>query len=281
MFFESNELLELNEYLNYVNSLKKVSNKDLEILLENLNEENKKRFYYGYLRKVVAYAKKIYERYQKYCEDYYSLMDLIQDGNLLLWDTINNDLISNSMNQISIFNYAIYSRLNRKMLESFIVKKTFHIVSDYETLLEGENQFYQDYGYWPNDYELSQYTGVNTTQINYMRSIFQKKISFYSKEICDINDGDVVEDKVVSELYNKALCQEIMSIDSLKELEKEVLFLRLGIVYDETKKEIRYTSPMTLEEISKRHPYTREWMRQTYRSGLKKVLKLHKRIDLM
>ena len=281
MFFESNELLELNEYLNYVNSLKKVSNKDLEILLENLNEENKKRFYYGYLRKVVAYAKKIYERYQKYCEDYYSLMDLIQDGNLLLWDTINNELISNSMNQISIFNYAIYSRLNRKMLESFIVKKTFHIVSDYETLLEGENQFYQDYGYWPNDYELSQYTGVNPTQINYMRSIFQKKISFYSKEICDINDGDVVEDKVVSELYNKALCQEIMSIDSLKELEKEVLFLRLGIVYDETKKEIRYTSPMTLEEISKRHPYTREWMRQTYRSGLKKVLKLHKRIDLM
>lgn len=281
MFFESNELLELNEYLNYVNSLKKVSNKDLEILLENLNEENKKRFYYGYLRKVVAYAKKIYERYQKYCEDYYSLMDLIQDGNLLLWDTINNDLISNSMNQIGIFNYSIYSRLNRKMLESFIVKKTFHIVSDYETLLEGENQFYQDYGYWPNDYELSQYTGVNPTQINYMRSIFQKKISFYSKEICDINDGDVVEDKVVSELYNKALCQEIMSIDSLKELEKEVLFLRLGIVYDETKKEIRYTSPMTLEEISKRHPYTREWMRQTYRSGLKKVLKLHKRIDLM
>ena len=46
MFFESNELLELNEYLNYVNSLKKVSNKDLEILLENLNEENKKRNFY-------------------------------------------------------------------------------------------------------------------------------------------------------------------------------------------------------------------------------------------
>lgn len=266
----SNKLLGIEEYQEYISSLKKIRNKDLEILLENLNDENKKRFYYGYLPRVVEYAKVIYQKYQEYCVDYYSLMDLIQEGNLLLWDILNTDEISKFISKMRLFNYAFYSRLTRKMLESFIVKKSFCFVDDFQKLLDGENNFYLEYGYWPFDNELAKYTGMSLRKINNLRAIFQKEISLYSREVLNIQEDELMEDVVINKMYNETLCNEIIN-SFFKNEEREVLLLRLGINYDEKKNEVSYVDKMTIEEIGTRYDHTKEWARQTYKKALEKA----------
>lgn len=81
-----------------------------------------KKFTKAFLYYVIIYCNRLYKKFKYYLSSDYSLIDFIQDGNIILIDLI----YKNKYTQLSLFNYALYGALHNK-IESIVDKNRYYI----------------------------------------------------------------------------------------------------------------------------------------------------------
>lgn len=117
----------LIEYRTYIDSLPKLSIKEFEKLLNDNSEESKNKFINGFLGHVYKYATKLYKEITNYIDVDYSLMDLIQEGNLLLIEMISRE----NFTSFSYFTLCFYRYFIQKCI-TLIIKNNLFSTAKFE-----------------------------------------------------------------------------------------------------------------------------------------------------
>ena len=147
----------INEYYHYVKAKKVLSLKELSFLLKLKDKIDNTKFIDGYLYYVFIFAYQIYIKFQKYLGVNYSLIDLIQDGNLLLLEMIK----SNKYDNYQVFSYAFYDRLMANLERKIMPLKKCFRIERYISLQNVKDTFYRINQKEATIDELSQLTGLS------------------------------------------------------------------------------------------------------------------------
>lgn len=227
------------------------------------------------LRLVVYIAKE----YIGYIDGKLTFLDLIQEGNLGLFETVKRFDPERGIKFSSYAGYWIRSKISRALRNQRTIKISFHLLEQLNLLKRINNLYFKEKGGWPTPEEIAQKMGISLKKVN---KLFQlpRAISleipigqgdhWKSGRISDLipnkratNPEEVVQQKELKEQTNKVL-------SLLKPREEKILRKRFGIGEQE----------QTLEEISDEFQFSREWVRQIEKKAIGKLQRPKKRKPL-
>lgn len=255
---EKENSIALSAYINEIKKYKKISIKRQNKLFKKINEgdvRSREKLIKGSLSRVVHIAQDNYD-------GKISLEDLIQEGNIGLFLSVDKYLKGNFKNFVSYSSFWIYQRLTRYISDC---QNTIRIpVHLYEKLSILKKYQKNNPNFKINESNLDKISSKTNIPLNTLKIILSlpKKISF--KLLSKLNStkyqlNDCVYESLVNESFNDSIKELLTSLD---ERERKIINLRFGL---EDNKE------QTLEEVGKLFNLTRERIRQIEAKALRKL----------
>jgi RNA polymerase primary sigma factor len=255
---EKENSIALTAYINEIKKYKKISIKRQNKLFKKINEgdvRSREKLIKGSLSRVVHIAQDNYD-------GKISLEDLIQEGNIGLFLSVDKYLKGNFKNFVSYSSFWIYQRLTRYISDC---QNTIRIpVHLYEKLLILKKYQKNNPFCVINRASMDEIFSKTKIPINVLLTIssLPKKISF--KKLIKINLNNIYnDDYLYKPMFDDSLVRSLNEVlSTLDERERKVLNLRFGLDDGEAK---------TLEEIGKIFGVTRERIRQIEAKAVRKL----------
>lgn len=259
---------ELKEYYNYVKTKKRLSCNELTALLNQKDNLSKKQFIEAYLYYVFIFAYRIYMRFTNEFDLNYSLMDFIQDGNLLLLKIIYNQ---KCMNDIGSFNLYFWLNLKRILEGHIVPTKTRITISRLRKLLETKDEFYKINRREATIEELMKLT-------NFSRPVIESIFINDNIDISELDDEYLAKylgyyefEEESIERLNQRCDREIIDI-CMKSLSKKQAHIITSLYGLED------GVPKTLDEIGKEYGFSKQYIHEINNNALSKMRRENYRI---
>ncbi len=255
---EEENSIALTAYINEIKKYKKISIKKQNKLFKKINEgdvKSREKLIKGSLLRVVHIAQDNYD-------GKIPLEDLIQEGNIGLFLSIDKYLKGNFKNFISYSSFWIYQRLTRYIGDCHnIIRVPIHL---YEKISMFKKYQKNNPFCVINRASMDEIFSKTKIPINVLLTIssLPKKISF--KKLIKINLNNIYnDDYLYKPMFDDSLVRSLNEVlSTLDERERKVLNLRFGLDDGEAK---------TLEEIGKIFGVTRERIRQIEAKAVRKL----------
>ena len=235
----------------------------LALLIEQGDEEAKKRLAESNLRLVVSIAKRYSGRGMQ-------LLDLIQEGNLGLINAVDKFDHQKGFKFSTYATWWIRQAITRAIADQArTIRIPVHMVETINRVTKASRQLLQELGREPSSEEVALAVGLSVDRVQEIRKISQEPVSLESPvgEEEDSHLGDFIRDDnvpVPAEAAAFALLREQLGevMDTLTSRERKVLSLRFGLEDGRAR---------TLEEVGKEFEVTRERIRQIEAKALRKL----------
>ncbi|MCL2416057.1 MAG: RNA polymerase sigma factor RpoD, partial [Defluviitaleaceae bacterium] len=235
----------------------------LAVLMEQGDENAKKRLAEANLRLVVSIAKRYVGRGMHF-------LDLIQEGNLGLIKAVEKFDYRKGFKFSTYATWWIRQAITRAIADQArTIRIPVHMVETINKLLRVSKQLLQEYGREPNANEIAKEMQMPVEKVREIMKLSQDPVSLETPigEEEDSHIGDFIPDHDVPAPQDAAaftmLKEQLMNVlETLTDRERKVLILRFGL--DDGK-------ARTLEEVGKEFNVTRERIRQIEAKALRKL----------
>lgn len=226
---------------------------------------------------VTANLKLVVSIAKKYVKPSYSILDVIQDGNIGLMKAIDKYDLNRGYKFCTYATWWIKQSITRALSEkSRIIRLPVHICELIRKISISRINLSYELGREPTDDELAKVLGISVQKLKETVILTSEPISLqtpvgYGDDLASESIESFISDKnsSVEEEYNKIALKKIVSsiLPTLTEREEKVIRLRFGIDNDKI---------LTLEEVGNMMGVTRERIRQIESKALRKLRKNRK-----
>ena len=226
---------------------------------------------------VTANLKLVVSIAKKYVKPSYSILDVIQDGNIGLMKAIDKYDLNRGYKFCTYATWWIKQSITRALSEkSRIIRLPVHICELIRKISISRINLSYELGREPTDDELAKVLGISVQKLKETVILTSEPISLqtpvgYGDDLASESIESFIPDKnsSVEEEYNKIALKKIVSsiLPTLTEREEKVIRLRFGIDNDKI---------LTLEEVGNMMGVTRERIRQIESKALRKLRKNRK-----
>jgi len=236
---------------------------ELAILMEEGDEEAKKRLVSANLRLVVSIAKRYVGRGMQF-------LDLIQEGNLGLIKAVEKFDYRKGFKFSTYATWWIRQAITRAIADQArTIRIPVHMVETINKLLRVSKQLLQDFGREPTADEIAKEMQMPPEKVREIMKLSQDPVSLETPigEEEDSHIGDFIADNDLpapdSAAASILLKEQLFNVlETLTERERKVLVLRFGLGDGKAR---------TLEEVGKEFNVTRERIRQIEAKALRKL----------
>ena len=229
--------------------------------IEKGDERAREKLINSNLRLVISMAK-------NYNTDEYTLMDLIQEGNIGLMKAVEKYDYKLGYKFSTYAVWWIKQSINRAISSQMkTIRFPAYYVENMLKVIEVRDKLLQELGREPLFEEVAEETKLKADKV--------EEILFWTSDPLSLEaprtlDGVILKDLLMDEetdvegsVLEESTYEEIkLLLDTLSEQEKRVIIKRFGLDTDK---------PMTLEEVSKEEGVTRESIRQIEKKALRKM----------
>lgn len=261
------QTLEFEQYSRYIDSLGRLTIEELNRLLTSSSELDKERFIMGYLRYVQRFAVKIYNLYSEYLENY-SIMDLIEDGNLLLTQMIK----TKKYKTYQIFTRYFYFKFCNIATTKFDFKISPTTVRKLLLIKNIEEKYYKEHGVLPNKQQLAEISGLSLKSIDSFYTILIRLVFLPNSTFENILVDNCFEDRIMKKIFDEdqTLHRDLMAaLSKLSQRDKQIICKLYGIL-DEKMPNYNTTNE-TKTSVGKSFALSHERIRQIDVKVLEKI----------